>query len=135
MRAAWIGTPPDAAQRMMDTALTALDAALAAMTPGAPCAAPHLAAQAVIDAAGFTDAFRKRAGYSMGVAFAPDWGEGAILSLFTGVQTPLEPGMVFHLPITLRDYGHYTVGVSETVIMTDTGPEPLSDLPRSLTLC
>ena len=71
----------------------------------------------------------------MGVAFAPDWGEGAILSLFTGVQTPLEPGMVFHLPITLRDYGRYTVGVSETVIMTDTGPEPLSDLPRSLTLC
>lgn len=134
MRSVWIGTPPATAQRMMDTSLRALDAALAAMRPGQPCAAPHEAAQQVIDAAGFTSAFRKRVGYSMGTAFAPDWGEGAILSLFTGVETPLEPGMVFHLPVTLRDYGRFTVGVSETVIVTATGAEPLSTLPRQITL-
>ena len=135
MRAAWVGPPPEVAQRMMDTSLRGLDAALAAMQPGRPCAAAHEAAQQVIDAAGFGAAFRKRAGYSMGAAFAPDWGEGAILSLFTGVMTPLEPGMVFHLPITLRDYGAFTVGVSETVIVTETGAEPLSTLPRQITLC
>ncbi|MCA0997278.1 M24 family metallopeptidase [Alloyangia pacifica] len=134
MRSVWIGSPPETAQRMMDTALRGLDAALAAMRPGVACSAPHEAAQQVIDAAGFTAAFRKRAGYSMGTAFAPDWGEGAILSLFTGVETPLEPGMVFHLPITLRDYGRFTVGVSETVIVTETGAEPLSSLPRQITL-
>ncbi|NDW02640.1 Xaa-Pro peptidase family protein [Salipiger sp. PrR002] len=134
MRSVWIGTPPETAQRMMDTALRGLDAALAAMRPGVACSVPHEAAQQVIDAAGFTAAFRKRAGYSMGAAFAPDWGEGAILSLFTGVETPLEPGMVFHLPITLRDYGRFTVGVSETVIVTETGAEPLSSLPRQITL-
>lgn len=133
MRSVWIGTPPQQAQRMMDAALRALDAALNAMLPNHPCRAPHEAAQQVIDDAGFTAAFRKRAGYSMGVAFAPDWGEGAILSLFSGVETPLKPGMVFHLPITLRDYGHYTVGVSETVIVTATGAEPLSSLPRQIT--
>ena len=43
--------------------------------------------------------------------------------------------MVFHLPITLRDYGRYTVGVSETVIVTETGAEPLSRLPRALSIC
>ena len=118
----------------MDTAERALDAALNAMVPGAQCAAAHLAAQAVIDAAGYTAAFRKRIGYSMGVAFAPDWGEGAILSLFSDVTRPLEPGMVFHLPATLRSYGAYTVGVSETVIVTQTGVEPLSNLPRQMTL-
>ena len=134
MRSVWIGTPPRQAQHMMDTAERALDAALAAMEPGAPCAAAHLAAQAVIDAAGHTAAFRKRIGYSMGVAFAPDWGEGAILSLFSNVTRVLEPGMVFHLPATLRSYGAYTVGVSETVIVTETGVEPLSDLPRQMTL-
>ncbi|ANT63437.1 Xaa-Pro aminopeptidase (plasmid) [Salipiger sp. CCB-MM3] len=134
MRSVWIGTPPETAQQMMDTALRGLDAALAAMRPGVACSVPHEAAQQVIDAAGFTAAFRKRAGYSMGAAFAPDWGEGAILSLFTGVETPLEPGMVFHLPITLRDYGRFTVGVSETVIVTETGAEPLSSLPRQITL-
>jgi Xaa-Pro dipeptidase len=135
MRSVWIGPPPSEATRMMDVALRALDAALGAMQPGAPCSRAHDAAQKVIDDAGHGAAFRKRIGYSMGIAFAPDWGEGAILSLFSGVERPLEPGMVFHLPATLRSYGRFTVGASETVIMTETGPEPLSDLPRAMTLC
>ncbi|WP_323718000.1 M24 family metallopeptidase [Paracoccus aminovorans] len=134
MRGVWIGPPPVEARRMMDCALRALDAALAVMRPGAPCSAPHEAAQAVIDGAGYTAAFRKRIGYSMGAAFAPDWGEGAILSLFSGVAQVLQPGMVFHLPATLRSYGAFTVGASETVIVTETGIEPLSDLPRGLTI-
>lgn len=134
MRSVWVGPPPREVQAMMDTALRALDAALAAMRPGRPCAAAHNAAQAVIDAAGYSAAFRKRIGYSMGVAFAPDWGEGAILSLFSDVSRPLEPGMVFHLPATLRRYGVFTVGASETVIVTTTGIEPLSDLSRAMTI-
>lgn len=134
MRSVWIGPPPDAARRMMDVALRALDAALAAMHPGTPCSQAHEAAQNLIDGAGLGGAFRKRIGYSMGIAFAPDWGEGGILSLFGGVTRVLEPGMVFHLPATLRSYGNFTVGASETVIMTETGPEPLSDLPRAMTL-
>ena len=134
MRSVWIGPPPAEALRMMDCALRALDAALAAIRPGHPCAAPHAAAQAIIDAAGYGPAFRKRIGYSMGVAFAPDWGEGGLLSLFTGQDRPIEPGMVFHLPATLRSYGAWTVGASETVIVTANGVEPLSDLPRTLSL-
>lgn len=134
MRSVWIGGPPDDAQRMMDCSLRALDAALSAIRPGAPCSAPHEAAQSIIDEAGYTAAFRKRIGYSMGVAFAPDWGEGGILSLFTGVSRVIEPGMVFHLPATLRSYGHWTVGASETVIVTEHGAEPLSSLPRTLTI-
>ena len=54
--------------------------------PGRTCADVHHAVQAVIDAAGCTEAFRKRSGYSIGVAFAPDWGEGNILSLYRGVD-------------------------------------------------
>lgn len=134
MRSVWIGEPPAEARAMTDTALRALDAALSAMRPGIPCAVAHDAAQSVIDAAGYTAAFRKRIGYSMGAAFAPDWGEGTILSLFSGVTRLLEPGMVFHLPATLRSYGAYTVGASETVIVTETGIEPLSDLPRTMTI-
>lgn len=134
MRSVWIGEPPVEARRMMDCALRALDAALTALRPGEPCAAPHRAAQAVIDAAGYGPAFRKRIGYSMGVAFAPDWGEGGLLSLYTGVDRRIEPGMVFHLPATLRRYGVWTVGASETVIVTASGAEPLSDISRDMTL-
>ncbi len=132
MRSVWIGEPPAEARRMMDCAERALDAALAAIRPGEPCAAPHQAAQAVIDTGGYTEAFRKRIGYSMGVAFAPDWGEGGILSLFTGVTEILRPGMAFHLPATLRAYGEWTVGASETVIVTKSGVDVLSDLPRGI---
>ncbi|TBW35366.1 aminopeptidase P family protein [Siculibacillus lacustris] len=134
MRSVWLGPPPTAARRMMDCALRALEVALAAIRPGQPCSAPHAAAQAVIDAAGYTEAFRKRIGYSMGIAFAPDWGEGGLLSLFSGVETILEPGMVFHLPATLRDFGTWTVGASETVVVTEDGARPLSRLPRDITI-
>jgi Xaa-Pro dipeptidase len=134
MRSVWLGNPPAEAQAMMDCAERALDAALSTMRPGVSCAAVHDAAQAIIDAGGYHDAFRKRIGYSMGIAFAPDWGEGAILSLFSNVDRVLEPGMVFHLPATLRRYGHWTVGASETVIVTKSGIDILSSLPRSLTV-
>nr|WP_319516268.1 Xaa-Pro peptidase family protein [uncultured Cohaesibacter sp.] len=132
MRTVWIGQPSQEGQRMMDCALLALERALEAIKPGVPCAEPHLAAQKVIDDHGYTAAFRKRIGYSMGVAFAPDWGEGGILSLFTGIEQEIQAGMVFHLPATLRSYGEWTVGASETVIVTQSGIDILSDLPRQI---
>ena len=88
--------------------------------------------QAVIDAAGCTEAYRKRSGYSIGIAFAPDWGEGNILSLYRGVDVAIEPGMVFHVPITLRDYGRFTVAVSETIEVTARGPRILGKLGQDL---
>lgn len=132
MRTAWIGKPPDEARRMMDACLDGLDAALAALKPGASCAAVHAACQAVIDRYGYTDNYRKRTGYSMGISFAPDWGEGNIISLFTGVETAVTPGMVFHIPPALRIYGRFTVGVSETAVVTETGCRTLSRVARDL---
>jgi len=133
MRSAWVGTIPREAQNMMQVCQDALAAALDRVKPGATCEAPHLACQQVIDAAGYTDNFRKRLGYSIGISFAPDWGEGAILSLNAGVTTALEPGMTFHLPPALRIYGQFTVGVSETIVVTQTGWRQLSTLPRDMT--
>ncbi|TNC06196.1 aminopeptidase P family protein [Methylobacterium terricola] len=132
MRSAWIGTPPADAAAMMDACQDALAAALETIRPGIPCEVPHLACQAVIDKAGYTDAFRKRLGYSVGISFAPDWGEGAILSLNKGVTTELQPGMAFHLPPALRIYGRFTVGVSETIVVTETGHRVLGTLDRAM---
>jgi Xaa-Pro dipeptidase len=131
-RSAWLGRPPDLARRMMDCCLEALDASLEALRPGATCAVVHGACQAVVDRHGFTENFRKRSGYSIGISFAPDWGEGNVLSLYHGVDVPIECGMVFHMPPALRDYGVFTVGVSETVVVTETGNRVLSTLDRDL---
>lgn len=127
-----IGNIPALAREMYAVCEAGLDAAIAAMKPGKTCADVHNAVQAVIDKAGFTAGYRKRTGYSMGISFAPDWGEGNILSLFRGVDVALEPGMAFHVPITLREYGRFTVAVSETLVVTGTGARLLGALPRGM---
>jgi Xaa-Pro dipeptidase len=132
MRCAWLGNAPQVAIDMEKTCQDGLQAAMDAIKPGEPCAAPHLACQAVIDRAGYTENFKKRAGYSIGISFAPDWGEGGILSLFTGVTTELQPGMTFHIPVAVRIYGQFTVGVSETVVVTETGCRALGQIDRPM---
>jgi Xaa-Pro dipeptidase len=128
----FVGKVPQLAQDMFKVCEEGLQAALEKLKPGCTCADPHNACQAIIDRAGFSDGYRKRTGYSMGISFAPDWGEGNILSLYKNVEAELRPGMAFHVPITLRDYGKFTVAVSETAVVTETGNVALSHLPRQL---
>jgi Xaa-Pro dipeptidase len=126
------GKIPKLAQDMYKVCAEGLEVAIDKLRVGNTCADVHNAVQAVIDRNGFTAGYRKRTGYSMGISFAPDWGEGNILSLFRGVDVPLEPGMVFHVPITLREYNKWTVAVSETVMVTDKGPKTFSTISRDL---
>ncbi|EJJ28096.1 M24 family metallopeptidase [Rhizobium sp. CF142] len=132
MRSAWIGEPPKEAADMMKVCQEVLQVSLDAIRPGVACEVPHIACQKVIDRAGYTENFKKRLGYSVGISFAPDWGEGAILSLNAGVKTELQPGMTFHLPPALRIYGRFTVGVSETIVITETGYRALGTIDRDL---
>jgi len=127
-----IGNVPGDALDMYKVCAEGLDTVIEKLRPGNSCADAHNAVQAVIDRAGYTAGYRKRTGYSMGISFAPDWGEGNILSLFRDVDVPLEPGMIFHVPITLRSYNRFTVAVSETVLVTDGAPRTFSTLPRDL---
>lgn len=132
MRSAVAGEASDLVRRMYDACERALDAAIAAMRPGVTSGAVHDACQRVIDEAGFEPNFRKRLGYSIGVGFAPGWGEGAFLELNRGDATVLEPGMVFHLPPALRVQDVAGVGCSETVVVREDGAELLTDFPREL---
>lgn len=132
MRTAWVGEPPALARELEKVVLAALDAAIGAARPGATCAAPHIAAQRIIDAAGMTERYRKRTGYSLGISFAPDWGEWQVASLHDTVDIPLEPGMCFHVVPALRDYGVFTIGISESICITETGARILGKTPRTI---
>jgi Xaa-Pro dipeptidase len=132
MRTAWLGEPPKLAREIETVVLAALEAAIAAAKPGAGCAAPHLAAQSVIDEAGMTERYRKRTGYSLGIAFAPDWGEWQVASLHDSVDLPLEPGMCFHVVPALREYGVFTVGISESICITERGARVLGQTERPI---
>jgi Xaa-Pro aminopeptidase len=132
MRTAVVGPPSDLARRMYDACNEGLDRAIAVMKPGVRGRDVHQACQQVIDDAGFERNFRKRLGYSVGVAFAPDWGEGHIFQLSRREERELRPGMAFHLPPALREYDVLGVGVSETVLVTETGAEVITSFPRDL---
>ena len=73
-----------------------------------------------------------RTGYSIGIAFTPDWGEGGILSLQAGEPTPLEANMVFHLIPWIQIPGQAGIGFSETVRVTPRGGESLFAFERKL---
>jgi Xaa-Pro dipeptidase len=68
----------------------------------------------------------------MGINFPPGWGEGAVLDLSPGNPTVLRPGMVFHIPQPFRVPGEQTVSTSETVLVTETGREVVTQFPRQL---
>ena len=80
----------------------------------------------------------QRVGYSIGLAFPPDWGEGHIISIKKGEERALEAGMTFHLTGThaIRWPGGGNPGMarcSDTILVTETGCETLTDgLERKL---
>jgi Xaa-Pro dipeptidase len=122
----------DAALRSLEAVVReALDKAVAAIRPGATCGEVDAACRDTIAAAGFERGFRKRTGYSIGIAYAPDWGEGHVASLRAGDRRVLEPGMVFHVVPAIR-LPERCVGMSETVLVTETGHEVLTSFPRQL---
>lgn len=76
-----------------------------------------------------------RSGYSIGIAFPPSWDEGYILSLNPGEFTALEPGMTFHIiPWMWGVDGDKTVGISDTLHITDHGCESFFDLDEDFTV-
>ncbi|ADG80681.1 Creatinase OS=Tsukamurella paurometabola (strain ATCC 8368 / DSM / CCUG 35730 / CIP 100753 /JCM 10117 / KCTC 9821 / NBRC 16120 / NCIMB 702349 / NCTC 13040)OX=521096 GN=Tpau_4112 PE=4 SV=1 [Tsukamurella paurometabola] len=76
-----------------------------------------------------------RSGYSIGIAFPPSWDEGYILSLNPGDFTALEPGMTFHvIPWMWGVDGDKTVGISDTIRITETGCESFFTLEQDFTV-
>ena len=125
-----VGPPTQRNIENMAIAEAMLDAAMAAIRPGTTSSCANQAVKRMADRNGIV--LRKRAGYSMGINFAPDWGEGSFLTLQDGDETVLEPGMVFHLPQAVRRPGEPLVASSETVVVTDSGCEQLTQFARGL---
>jgi len=132
MRTAIVGSPSSKVNEMAPLVIEGLEAAIAAIRPGITSGEVDDVCRGIMERAGYYENFRKRTGYSVGFGFPPSWNEGHIVSLRKGDKTPLEPGMLFHLPVALRDYGVSCVGLSETVLVTESGCEVLTRSPRRL---
>ena len=123
-----LGKPP---ARILDAAKTVVegvDAALELARPGVTCEAVEAAWQAVLNRDGLKK--ESRAGYPIGLAYPPDWGERTC-SLRPGDLTELQAGMCFHIQtgIWQEDWG---IAISESFVVTERGGERLCDLTRDL---
>ncbi|HET8601992.1 MAG TPA: M24 family metallopeptidase [Segeticoccus sp.] len=129
-RTIMLGEPP---QRLADAAKVveeAMAVTLEATHPGASCEAVHTAFNDVINRHGLTK--DSRIGYSIGIAYPPDWGEHTI-SLRPGETRELEAGMTLHVILGMWMDG-WGYELSEPVLVTPAGAERLTHVPQELTI-
>ncbi len=134
MRTIFVGNPKDEWVRAAEACIGAVEAALETIKPGATPHEADTAARAVTRKAGFGDYHRNRLGYSIGVSYPPDWGEGEIISLRQEEHRPLVPGMTFHMPPLCLKYREFGIGFSESIVVTETGCERFSNLSREVVI-
>lgn len=127
MRNAFLGDPPDVVKKYAEVILEGLQRGIDAIKPGVTSGEVDAACRGYIASQGIPD-YTHETGYSIGVCYPPGWNECHIMQLCPGDKTVLEPNMVFHLvpSIIIQEMnGH--VGFSDTVVVTETGNEVLTN--------
>ncbi len=116
----------DECQKIHKIVQQANAAGRAAGKPGAPCAAVDKAARDVIEAAGYGKYFTHRTGHGIGMEGHEDpYMRGDNMQLLeTGMAYTVEPGIY----LTERN----GVRIEDNMVITETGAESLSDMPREI---
>jgi Xaa-Pro dipeptidase len=126
MRTAVIGAPSPEMAAFRDAGLAALDALMGTAKAGVPASEAARAAARELQPLGDALYFHDLYGYMVGLGFPPSWYETLGYDLKEANDEPLEAGMTFHLPISLRKRGAFGVCQSHTVVITERGCEPLT---------
>ena len=127
-----VGRPNSKWIAMTEASRDALEAGKAATRAGVTSHEVDRAARDVIAKAGFAEGFEHRLGYSIGIGFPPDWGEGRIMSINENDPTILEPGMCFHYIPDIKFPHEGGVVFSESLVVTETGYELLSHYSKEI---
>jgi Xaa-Pro dipeptidase len=132
MRTAFLGDPPQEVVKIAEAVTAGLTKAVETIRPGITSDEADDACRSVIASAGYGEYYRHRLGYSIGVNFPPDWGEGHILSLRANEPTILRPNMTFHMPPAVLGYNDIGIGFSETIEVTEDGCQTITNFERKL---
>ena len=127
-RSVFLGKPTETFRDAEKAVLEGMEAGLDVARSGATCEALAGAFFGVLKRHGIVK--DSRAGYSIGLAYPPDWGEHT-MSLRAGDTTVLEANMTLHFMtgLWLDDWG---LEITESIRITDGAPECLADVPRKL---
>ena len=127
-RTVFLGKPTQAFLDAEKATLEGMEAGLLAARPGNTCEDIANGFFAVLKKYGIIK--DNRTGYSIGLSYPPDWGERT-MSLRPGDRTELKPGMTFHFMtgLWLETMG---LEITESIVITETGVECLSNVPRKL---
>jgi Xaa-Pro dipeptidase len=125
-RAMVVGPPTDRIRFLFEHMLASQQTAFDAIRPGATCADVDAAVKRYFDSHDLQRYWRQHTGHGTGLRNH----EAPFLDI--GDPTPLEPGMVFTVEPGLYDEQVGGVRHSDTVVVTDTGCEHLTDYPRDL---
>jgi Xaa-Pro aminopeptidase len=119
-RSTFFGTPTDEYRKIWTVVLDAQTAAIEKAAPGVACSEVDAAARAVIDRAGYGEAFTHRLGHGLGIdVHEPPYMVGHD-------RTILEPGMTFTSEPGIYLLGRFGVRIEDDVLVTDRGSESLS---------
>lgn len=127
-RTIYLGQPTDAFRRAELALQEGIEAGLTAARPGNQCRDIAHGLFSTLRKHGFEK--DNRCGYGIGLSYPPDWGERT-MSFRDSDQTELKTGMTFHfMPgLWFDDWG---IEITESILITDNGCEPLANLPREL---
>lgn len=114
------GEPEAELQRVFELVMQSQAAGIAALKTGHTAAEADAAARAVIEQAGYGQAFRHRLGHGIGL----DVHEAPFLT--AGDQTPLEEGMLFTVEPSIMQFESYSARVEDVVVVRPGGGEALT---------
>jgi len=121
-----VGEPSAEARRIWEVVYEAQAAGRDAVAAGADCATVDRACRDIIDDAGWGGAFLHSTGHGVGLEVHEDprVSSASTASLRSGFVVTVEPGV--YLP------GIGGVRIEDTVVVTDSGSEPLTAFPKTL---
>jgi Xaa-Pro aminopeptidase len=132
-RMAAVGTPSPEARRLYDAVREAQQAAINTVRPGVAASSVDAAAREILIGHGLGEAFGHGTGHGLGLEVheEPRVGRPRPETL----QARLEPGMVFTIEPGAYLAGFGGVRIEDDVLVTETGSEVLTSVPRDLRIC
>nr|WP_276610764.1 Xaa-Pro peptidase family protein [Kineococcus siccus] len=124
-----LGEPTAQQRRLHDAVRDAQAEGARAIAPGTRCADSNARCLAVLRERGLGEFVRHRQGHGIGLGMhEPPW-------LEDGDTTVLRPGMIVSNEPGVYVPGHAGYRISDSVLVTPAGSEPLTSRPRSLDDC